>query len=148
MKPLLAILSIALTACTPSPPPLAVGNYCSEILRSHNCISGSVVCYAPLPALLAVPACFDGKSIKVSGFVAHQTEGTRLYLSKDSASNYFFDQSIRLELVPGSPGESVFLGKDRYLGVFGTFHASTPDGIGKLLVSRPGHVVTGASDGA
>ena len=133
---------MTLAACARTPE-RAQASYCAEILRSNDC-TRELVCSAPLAALLAVPACFDGKDIKVSGYVAHDAGSVRLYMSKDSASNYFLDESVRLELVPGSLGESVFIGKDRYLTVFGEFRVGDPRGIGSMLVSRRGAVATEA----
>lgn len=139
MPKLLAIVvAVLLASCSRSDHTELSG--CSAVAKANECTRGDV-CRVPLVALLTAPSCYNGKIVNTSGYVAHQKIGTRLYMTREAASEFLSDQSLQLELVPGTEGAPVFAGPDRYLWIIGEFKI-VGSGISLMRISRLGSIAS------
>ena len=72
--------------------------------------------------LIATPEKFDGKSIRVVGFLRVELEGDALYLHKEDYDHHIYKNSLWVDLDPTTREDAVGLNM-QYVYLIGTFDA-------------------------
>jgi hypothetical protein len=103
-RALLSALALLFAACRIErvAPPIDSGATVEPRCASAAYVGGPCVLYGPsMTQLLARPELFDGRAIRVVGFLHLEFEGDQLYLSHESWQHALGAESVWIEAPPG-----------------------------------------------
>ena len=99
---------------SPSCLPRVLASHCAEVDENDRCLSYQV----SLLELVARPELFDGKRVRVTGYVHLEFEGNALYLSRHDLDHHQYANGVWVEFETGLASK---LCQDRYVIIEGRF---------------------------
>jgi len=76
-----------------------------------------------LVALLANPAAYDGKAVRVAGFLSLEFEGSAIYLDREAYATGLYRNAVWVEIPGLKIGDPLRMKDGRYVSISGIFDA-------------------------